>query len=180
MWKDVINFEGLYKINEFGDIYSILTNRILKPYLSNKGYKIIQLSKNGKGEKFLIHRLVAIHFVPNPNNFPIVLHKDNNKLNTFYENLIWGTYEENNRQAIKDGLNKIPIPDNRKYYEIYNDNNSIVCCGVKEVIKRLGFGTNSNIRNFIFRNSEINQGPYIGYKIRRKNIIRPIRFDNFR
>lgn len=39
MWKDIIRYEGLYKINEYGDIFSILKNRLLKPYISNKGYK---------------------------------------------------------------------------------------------------------------------------------------------
>ena len=52
MWKDIIRYEGLYKINEYGDIFSILKNRLLKPYISNKGYKIIQLSKNGIDKNF--------------------------------------------------------------------------------------------------------------------------------
>ena len=180
MWKDIIGYEGLYKINEYGDIFSILKNKLLKPYISNKGYKIVELWKDGIGKKFSVHKLVAINFVPNPNNFPIVLHRDNNKLNTYYKNLIWGTYEENNRQAIKDGLNRVPIPDNRKYYEIYNNENSIICCGVNEIIEKIEYGNDSIVRNIIFRGSKIKQGPYCGYKIRKKNIIRPIRFTNFR
>lgn len=177
MWKDIINYEGLYKINEYGDIYSIISDKIIQPYISNKGYKLICLSKDGIRKKFSVHKLVAIHFVPNPENKPIVLHKDNIKTNTYYQNLVWGTYSENNSQAIRDGLNSIPKPDNRKHYLLYNDNNDIICYGLNMVIDQLEFGTDSGIRNYIFRNSEIKTGPYTGYKIKRINPICPIEFD---
>ena len=180
MWKDIINYEGLYKIDEYGNIFSLRSNRYLKPYISNKGYKLIDLNKNGKREKFTIHRLVAIHFVDNPNNYPIVLHLDNNKLNTYYLNLKWGSYSENNSQAINDKLNKIPIPDNRKYYEIYNENESRICCGIKEIININEYGNDSYIRNIISRKTTISYGKFQGYKIRKININRPIKFVNFR
>lgn len=180
MWKDIIGYEGLYLINEYGDIYSQISNKLLAPYISNKGYKIIDLVKDGVRKKYSVHKLVAIHFVPNPYNLPIVLHKDNDKLNTYYENLEWGTYSDNNRQAIQDGLNFVPIPDNRKYYEIYDDNTSVVCCGINEVIKEIGFGNDSYVRNLLFRHQKIKEGKYKGCSIRKKDIIRPIRFTNFR
>lgn len=176
MWKDIINYEGIYQINEYGDIISVGTGRILSPYINNKGYKMIDLQKNGVRERFLVHRLVAIHFVPNPENLPIVLHKDNNRLNIYYTNLKWGTYSENNSQAIRDGLNTVPKPDNRKYYEIYNSDEKIICYGVNEIIDNIGFGNDTNVRNIIFRNSIIKQGPYSGYKIKKKQIIKPIYF----
>lgn len=180
MMKDIINYEGLYRIDEYGNIFSLRLNRYLKPYISNKGYKIINLNKNGKCEKFTIHRLVALHYIDNPNNYPIVLHLDNNKLNNYYLNLKWGTYSENNKQAIKDKLNRVPIPDNRKYYEIYNTKESIICCGIKEIINLNKFGNDSYIRNIISRNTIISHGKFRGYKIRKINIYKPIRFINFR
>lgn len=176
MWKDIIGFEGLYKINEYGDVFSIRSNKLLSPYITNKGYKCIDLQLNGRKSKFSIHKLVAIHFIPNPNNYPIVLHKDNNKLNTYYLNLKWGTYSENNSQAINDGLNKVPIPENRKHYQIYNDSEVIECYGAKEIINTIGYGTDNIIRNLLFRNQPIKQGKYIGYKIRKAKVIKPIRF----
>lgn len=107
MIKDIMGYEGIYQINEYGDIRRADNFKIIRPYINNKGYKIIDLSKDGVTTKFLVHRLVALHFVPNPNNYPIVLHKDNVKLNTHYTNLVWGTYSQNNAQAIQDGLNKV-------------------------------------------------------------------------
>lgn len=176
MWKDIIGYEDIYQINEYGDIRDTETKTTRSPYISNKGYKIIDLYKNGHREKFLIHRLVAIHFIPNPNNLPIVLHKDNVKLNTHYTNLQWGTYSDNNRQAIADGLNKVPRPDNRKYYSIYNDNESIVCYGAKQVIDKIQ-GTESIVRNLLFRNQNIKNGPYKGYRIKKIDMIKPFTID---
>ena len=83
----IIGFENKYTIDEYGNIFNKFTNKYMKPYLNNKGYKCIDLSYKEKHEKWLIHRLVAIHFIPNPYNYPIVLHLDNNKLNTHYSNL---------------------------------------------------------------------------------------------
>ena len=176
MWIDIIGFEEFYRINEFGEIYSKRLNKILSPYITNKGYKAIDLIKEENRYKFLIHRLVALHFVPNPNNDPIVLHKDNNKLNTHCSNLKWGTYSENNSQAISDGLNKVPRPDNRKHYELYNDHDSVICFGGQEVLSLIGFGNESYLRNTIFRKQEIKFGNYSGYKIRRKIPKNPISF----
>ena len=177
MWKQIIGFENIYEINEYGDIRNIETGEIRSPYITNKGYKSIDLYKNGTRYKYLIHRLVAIHFVPNPNNYPIVLHKDNNKLNTHYTNLQWGTYSENNAQAIADGLNKIPTLDNRKRYSIFNSDigEYITCNGIGEVIETLGFGNDSCVRNYVFRNSPIPKGEFKGYYIRK--LIRPFNID---
>ena len=165
MWKEIIDFEGLYEINEYGEIRNIITNEIRSPYISNKGYKCIDLYKNGVRYKMLIHRLVAIHFVPNPNNYPIVLHKDNDKLNTHYSNLQWGTYSENNSQAIRDGLNRVPLPDNRKIYKVYNDTDEQICYGINDIIRLIGFGNDSRIRNYISRQTPIPIGEFQGYYI---------------
>lgn len=165
-------------INEFGDVLSLKRGIILSPYINNKGYKMIDLSNKYKKDRYLIHRLVAIHFVPNPNNYPIVLHKDNNKLNTHYSNLKWGTYSENNSQAIRDGLNSVPIPDNRVEYEIYNDYERIFCIGAKEVINKLEYGNDCTIRNLLFRNSIVKQGPYEGSRVRKKVVLNPIIYFN--
>ena len=151
MWKDIIGFEGIYKINEYGDVMKISSGKILSPYINNHGYKMIDLHKNGKRCRWLIHRLVAIHYVRNPNNCPIVLHKDNNKLNTYYQNLEWGTYSENNSQAIRDGLNTIPRPDNRVYYELYSDSVSFIIHGLENVRHLTNdIYTDSNMRNLIY------------------------------
>lgn len=60
------------------------------------GYKVVILYKDGKKKTYLVHRLVAIAFIPNPNNLPIINHKDENKTNNNVNNLEWCTYEYNN------------------------------------------------------------------------------------
>lgn len=175
MIKDIVGYENLYKIDEYGNIYGI-DGKLRSVYITNKGYKAIDLNKNGKRKKYLIHRLVALHFVDNPYNYPIVLHKDNDKLNTHYSNLVWGTYSQNNSQAIRDGLNKLPKPDNRKFYEIYNETASIICCGAKEVVDTIGFGNDSTVRNLLFRQTKISEGKYKGYKLRKPIKAVAIRF----
>ena len=176
MWKSIINYENIYEINEYGEIRSVYTKNILKPYLNNKGYKCIALSKNSISTKFLVHRLVAIHFIPNLNKYPIVLHLDNNKLNTYYENLKWGTYSENNSQAIKDGLNKIPKPDNRIYYGIYDGNNLInISYGINNLKEDIEYPyTTRGLYSNIFRNGIIKYGPYKNMQI--KQMIEAIKF----
>ena len=175
MWKDIKGYEGLYKINEYGDIMNS-NGEIKKPYISNKGYKIIDLYNNGNSKKYLVHRLVAMHFVPNLNNDSIVLHLDNVKTNTYYENLKWGSYSENNAQAVRDGLHTVPRPDNRKYYQLENSDNTIVCFGVRDIIDTIGFGTDSAIRNYIFRQTPIPKGEYQGYMIKQVDTVKPFIF----
>ena len=175
MVKEIKGFEN-YTTDEYGTITNKNTGVILKPYLNNKGYKVIDLIKNKKKYKFLVHRLVALNFIPNINNYPIVLHLDNNKLNCHVSNLKWGTYSENNAQAIRDGLNVVPRPDNRKRYIISNGiyDKTIECNGAKEVIEKIGYGSESVVRNLLFRQDKIKQGPYTGYFV--KKVIVPIKF----
>ncbi len=183
MWKDIESFEGLYKINEYGDVMRCDTNQILSPYINNKGYKCVDLSKNNVRSKHLIHRLVAQAFVPNPEGYPIVLHKDNIKTNTHYTNLKWGTYSENNAQAIHDQLNRVPKPDNTKFYEVYNPNNpedKVVFQSLKAVISANECElSESAYRNYIFRDTPISYGKYKGYKIRVSKVTCPIWFKEF-
>ena len=82
IWKDIKGFEGRYLVSNTGKIYSILAKRILKTCISNKGYELACL-RNEKGyrKQYTVHRLVAISFLDNPNNYPIINHKDENKLN---------------------------------------------------------------------------------------------------
>ena len=93
-----MNIQGYenYIIYDDGDIYSRNVNRYLSPNRTNKaGYNIVDLYKNGKYNKFKVHRLVALHYIPNPDNKPCVDHIDGNKLNNNVENLRWVTHQEN-------------------------------------------------------------------------------------
>lgn len=92
-WKDVVDYENLYSVSNFGNVKGYKKN-ILKPDNSN-GYSKLALYWNGKFNKYYIHRLVAIAFIPNPNNLPQVNHIDGNKLNNHVNNLEWVSIIEN-------------------------------------------------------------------------------------
>lgn len=93
-----------YLIDENGQIFNTKTNKYLKGSIKNTGYKMALLSIDGKKKDYAIHRLVAEAFIPNPNNKPVVNHKDGNKLNNCVSNLEWTTYSENRTHAVKTGL----------------------------------------------------------------------------
>ena len=97
-WFDIKGFEGLYQINQNGEIRSLYNYRkysILKPKVK-KGYYQIGLRKKGIRFWYAVHRLVAETFIPNPDNLPCVNHKDENKLNNHVDNLEWCTHSYNN------------------------------------------------------------------------------------
>ena len=167
MWKDIIGYEGLYAISDKAEVMNVQTGNILKPWLNNKGYLCVDLHKNGIRKHELLHRLLAEAYIPNPNNYPIILHLDNIKTNLSLDNLVWGTYSDNQRQAIKDGLNIVPRPDNRKYFIITNGVNNIWCYGQAAVVNVIGYGNTQTIHNLVHRHSQINQGPYMGYYVER-------------
>lgn len=71
----------------------------VKPNHNQKGYLFVQK----KGKCWYLHRLVALAWIPNPNNYPIVCHKDNVVTHSWYKNLYWGTQKDNMQQCIRDG-----------------------------------------------------------------------------
>ncbi|MCI6614441.1 MAG: NUMOD4 domain-containing protein [Mollicutes bacterium] len=105
IWKDVIGYENLYKVSNWGRVKSFRfgKERILKTFKNKDGYLQVGLWKNNKRKIFLVHRLVAQAFLDNPNNLPEVNHKDENKLNNVVSNLEWcdRTYNVNYGTAIE-------------------------------------------------------------------------------
>lgn len=95
VWKDVVGYEGLYKVSNKGEVMSIITGRLLKPCDNGKGYLIVTLCKDGKKNKSYVHRLVATAFIPNPDKLPQVNHKDENKDRNIESNLEWCTAKYN-------------------------------------------------------------------------------------
>ena len=93
--KDIKNYEGIYAITEDGKVWSYKNNKWLKP-IKVKGYLRVQLCKEGKRPAYLVHRLVAETYLPNPNNLPCVNHKDEDKTNNDVSNLEWCTVAYNN------------------------------------------------------------------------------------
>ena len=91
IWKDKKYYEGLYQVSNCGRIKSFKWNKekILQPLIQSNGYYYVGLVKNNKRINYKIHRLVAEAFLPNPNNYKEVNHKDENKTNNIVSNLEW-------------------------------------------------------------------------------------------
>ena len=101
-WNEIKGFEGNYSVSSEGRVRSngLLKGRnskvrILKTELSSKGYLRVGLTKDGKQKKYLVHRLVAIAFLDNPNNLPDVNHKNECKTDNRLINLEWMSRKDN-------------------------------------------------------------------------------------
>lgn len=117
-WLDVLEFEGLYQVSNFGRVRSldrgmyVRQDRYKKARWVNRKGKLLNLNKDGKGylmvrlcafgtvKQIMVHRLVAIHFVANPTSKPVVNHIDFNPLNNHASNLEWCSIRENNMHSI--------------------------------------------------------------------------------
>ena len=114
-WKDIKGYEGIYQVSSYGRVRSLdriverkgkgdffIKGRVLTQSDDTNGYMKVSLTKHDQKRTFKVHRLVAIHFLDNPNNLPCVNHKDENKLNNNVDNLEWCTKAYNNSYETKD------------------------------------------------------------------------------
>lgn len=92
--KDIKGFEGLYAITEDGRVYNYKTKKFLTG-TKGDGYVTVELRKDGKSKWLLVHRLVAEAYLENPNNYPVVNHKDEVKNHNWVDNLEWCTQKDN-------------------------------------------------------------------------------------
>ena len=154
-WRDIPGYEGLYQVSNLGRIRSLIDKKydlnekvvkiinrekMLKQNLTKKGYCNVKLYKNGKGETYKIHRLVAETFIPNPENKPQVNHIDGNKQNNCVSNLEWNTNEENFNNAIKINLVKT-----KKIRLIDKNNKEYIFDKVLDVFKYIKKTTRRNL-----------------------------------
>ena len=129
---EILGYEGLYYIEPNGEIYSqdriatdgrFIEGQKIIPSVHKGGYYEIKLSKNGTRKHFLIHRLVALTYIPNPYNYPCVNHKDHNRQNNNLNNLEWCT-NMYNTQSINTSrkFGNIYLTKWNAYHAQYNSN----------------------------------------------------------
>jgi len=100
--RDLKDYPG-YAVTEDGKVWSHKTNRFLRPSIVYGGYHHVHLRVNGKTKNKSVHQLVAIAYIPNPENKPQVNHIDNNPENNCVSNLEWCTQSENVKHAARQG-----------------------------------------------------------------------------
>ena len=111
VWKTIQNYGGLYQVSNTGKVRD-LKNHIKPVYKNNKGYECLSLYYNGKTYHPTVHRLVAKAFIPNPNNYDQINHKDCNKENNSVENLEWC----NQRYNYDEGMKTFQYSKNEEHY----------------------------------------------------------------
>lgn len=117
IWVDLIGAEGLYKLSNNGILMSLSKtwicgqntirskpDSIMSWANDENGYSIASVRINGKKKMISLHRQLAIHFIPNPENKPQINHKDGNTRNNNISNLEWATQSENTKHAYDTGL----------------------------------------------------------------------------
>lgn len=171
IWKDIKGYESLYQVSNLGRIKSLerkvkntsCSYRTIKQKILNcgkciAGYYYIILYKKQIKKPFRIHRLVAEAFIPNPNNYPCVNHKDENKENNVWTNLEWCTHKYNmnygtsiKRMSEKHKKKVIQYTKNNEFVEEFNS--------LKEASDKIGINSSSIMR--CCKNKQKTCGGYI-------------------
>lgn len=114
IWKDTYIYGEQYQVSNFGRVRNKLTGHVLTQQTDNKGYLRVRMSLHDRKATAKVHRLVAMAFIPNPENKQQVNHKDTDKSNNSVGNLEWVTNGENQIHAYKTGLNYVTGRAGRK------------------------------------------------------------------
>jgi len=115
--RDVKGYEGFYSVTICGKVFTHRRNKFMKPGTGGGGrYKMVTLTRNGIVKGFLVHRLVAIAYLHNPDNKPEVNHMDGDRENNSLSNLEWVTRKENVDHAIRTGLMN-PCPPESTFFK---------------------------------------------------------------
>ena len=166
IWKDIPGYEKYYMASTLGRIKSkdrviktvlkgkeikyIKRGRIMTPCLNSGKYLGLPINTDKLKKNENVHRLIAITFLPNPDNLPCVNHKDENKLNNCVDNLEWCTYQHNNvwKNRLAKSLEMFNAnPKNRRKVYQYTKDGAFIkeYESVKEATKEMGLKHSSGI-----------------------------------
>ena len=158
---DIQGYESGYQISNTGKIFSKKLRRVLDPPVNKDGYYRIGLWKNQEVSKQYLHRIVALHFIPNPENKPVVNHINGNKKDNRVQNLEWNTVLENERHS-RQILGKVIPPHGQKPVTLVKDSQEMTFETVREAMnfltcsgsswKRLVTGLKENIKGYQIKN----------------------------
>lgn len=149
---NVKGFESLYTINDSGvnekTVFSVRRKSFLKPSSNQQNYLTVMLKVKGVETRISLHKLIALHFIPNPNNYTIVHHKNHNRQDNRIENLEWVDFEthkhyhshKNRPKGIPSKLNKPIIATSKMTKDVMEFNS------VAEAAKHFS-GSMGNISN---------------------------------
>lgn len=120
IWKEIPRSGGKYQISNYGNVYSLINNGQLKGVNNGNGYLRVKLNER----LFYIHRLVAMAFIPNPNGYKEINHKDENKLNNNVDNLEWCSHKYNMKFGTR---NKRAVDNTKKSVIQYTMRGKYMC-----------------------------------------------------
>lgn len=160
IWKDVVGYEGIYKVSDLGNVLSLTrgnglpwrngVSRKKKQVLNINGRPTITLWRNGVCKTVLIHRLVAIAFIPNPENKPTVNHKNGVKTDNSVANLEWMTSRENcihNTRVLKNNCGEKHFNAKLSAADVLNIRKEVNSGGCEFSLSKKYGVTVSNIRH---------------------------------
>ncbi len=157
-WRIISENEN-YEVSRLGQIRNKKTKKILKKRILPSGYENVGLSAYpAKRKTYYIHRLVALAFIPNPNNFPQVNHKDRNKANNKVENLEWATRSMNQKHCVETGAKRYK----RAVWRRDSESKKIEFDSIKEASRVTGYST-STISDYIRGKYKTTDGCIWGY-----------------
>lgn len=149
-WKDVIGYEGLYQVSNYGRVKHLAQvhkNRFgectkqehIVGYKSSNGYMYVVLHKNNKPHTVTIHSLVAKAFIPNPNGYACINHKDETHDNNNVDNLEWCDKEYNNNYGTLAERKRVIMRNHPKTSKpVWCMENNITYASAREAARNLG------------------------------------------
>jgi hypothetical protein len=171
IWKDIPGYEGFYQVSIYGQVKGVdrmvgakhnypVKGVLLSPRMGRGGYLDLLLYKDGTCKRMAIHRLVAIVFLPNPENKEMVNHKDGDKTNNRIDNIEWVTRAENMRHAFSNGLVNSSGP-RKKPVQMFKDDKKRTFDSITEAAKKID--RSGEALRFALKNNRECNGWHVSY-----------------